>query len=276
MTQFNSSNHSSDAGNRDDSVSATSGLEDLPRMSLGDHLEDLRKRLILAILGLSVAVGLSLLAGRTVISWIEYPYQQAMLHMGKPIDLKVLEVTGAFTMYLKVSFYAGLVMASPWVFYQLWQFVAAGLFRRERKYVYMAIPFSVLLFLGWAAFAVLLSIPAIEFFIRFGDSLHLEPIITLYEYVSFMMNLLLAFGIVFQMPLVVLVLAKVGLVNMGTLRRYRRHVLVGISIVAAILAPPDILSMIAMALPMWLLYELGVLMSWLLIFRKRPAENSAV
>ena len=128
------------------------------------------------------------------------------------------------------------------------------------------------LFVAGAAFAVVLSIPAIKFFIQFGNDLGIRPIITLDEYVGFMTNLLLAFGAVFQVPLVVLVLAKVGLVDMPRLRRYRAHVIVAMSVIAAVLAPPDLLSMLAMMLPMWLLYELGILLAWATVFRKKPAE----
>jgi sec-independent protein translocase protein TatC len=122
-------------------------------------------------------------------------------------------------------------------------------------------------------FATCLSIPAIKFFIGFGDGMGIKPIIMLDDYVSFMTNLLLAFGVVFQVPLVVLVLARVGLVEMKTLRHYSRHVIVAMAVVAAVLAPPDLWSMIFMLLPMWLLYELGILLAWALVFRKKTTED---
>lgn len=248
--------------------------ESMPSMSLGDHLDELRKRLFLSVLGLTATMIACLAFGHHILNWIEMPYTQAMELVGRKSDLKVLEVTGAFTMYLKLSFYAGLVIAAPWIAYQLWSFVGAGLYKRERKWVMLAVPFSVLLFAMGASFAVVISIPAIEFFTKFGESMHVEPIITLSEYVDFMTNLVLAFGVVFQMPLVVLILSRIGLVDMHKLHHFRRHVVVGIAIVAAVLAPPDIMSMLAMALPMWVLYELGVGLAWLLIFRKKPKTQN--
>jgi sec-independent protein translocase protein TatC len=243
-----------------------------PRMTIGEHLDELRKRLFLSAAGLAVSMGLSLIFGKDILRWIEMPFNAAMAGLGVSAQLSVMSVTGVFTTYLKVSLYSGLVLASPWILYQLWTFVGAGLHQHERRSVYLAMPLSAGLFVAGAAFAVVLSIPAIKFFIQFGNDLGIRPIITLDEYVGFMTNLLLAFGAVFQVPLVVLVLAKVGLVDMPRLRRYRAHVIVAMSVIAAVLAPPDLLSMLAMMLPMWLLYELGILLAWATVFRKKPAE----
>lgn len=247
--------------------------EQMTHMTIGEHLDDLRKRLFYCIGGLGVAMVIALTFAGRLIEWISIPFVDAMSKAGyKDASLVTTSVTAPFNIYLTIGFYAGLVLASPWIFYQLWMFVGAGLYSKERRYVKLAVPFSVVLFLLGAAFAVRLSIPAIEFFIMFGKDYGITPIIKIDDYIDFMTNLVLAFGAVFQMPLVVLVLARVGLVSMRTLRKYRRHVIVGISAVAAVLAPPDVGSMIAMLLPMWLLYEFGVFLSWLLIFRKREAQ----
>jgi sec-independent protein translocase protein TatC len=246
-----------------------------PRMSIGDHLDDLRRRLFRAVLGLAAAMVVGLVFGERILGWIEYPYRSAMWEIGKKPDLAVFSITGAFTMYMRVAFYAGLILASPWVFYQLWMFVAAGLYRKERRYVSLALPFSVALFICGAAAGIAMSIPAIKFFIQFGNGMGVDPIISLNDYVDFLTQLLLVFGLVFQVPLVVLVLARVGLVDMRKLNRYRRHVIVGMAVIAAIFAPPDAVSMIVMMLPMCLLYELGIVLAWLLIFRKRPAPATA-
>ncbi len=246
---------------------------ELPSMTIGEHLDELRKRLFYSVLGLFAALGITLYFGKDIIHLIEQPFMNAMRASGEQPQLAVTEVTAGFYTYIKVAVYAALVLSSPWIFYQLWAFVAAGLYPRERRYVNLAVPFSVALFLGGAAFAVVISIPAIEFFIEFGSSLDLVPIITLPDYISFMTGLLLAFGVVFQVPLVVLVLARVGLVDMRRLKKYRRHVIVAIAGVSALLAPPDVMSMVLMAVPMWLLYELGVALAWVLIFKKRRPES---
>ena len=253
----------------------------MKHMTIGEHLDELRKRLFYAVIGLFIAVVACLFFGKSLIRAIELPFTQAVARAAEKapgkIDqhtaLKFTDVTGPFTMYLKISFFAALVIAAPWVFYQLWMFVAAGLYQRERKWVQISIPFSVLLFLLGAWFAVFLSIPAIEFFILFGAGLDMEPIVTLTDYVDFMTNLVLAFGVVFEMPLVVLLLAKIGLMDMKKFNHFRPHVVVIIAVIAAVLAPPDFWSMVAMILPMWVLYEFGVLLAWLLILRKqKPVE----
>lgn len=245
--------------------------EPMVRMTLGEHLEDLRTRLFYCVIGLVLAMILTLSLGGYILDWLRLPFVHAMHDAlpGKDDSLKVFEITGAFSMYLRVALYAGLVLSSPWILYQLWMFIGAGLYKNEKRYVHMAVPFSAGLFLAGAAFAVRLSVPAIVFFLKFGQRFGIEPIITLEDYISFMIKLVLAFGVVFQMPLVVLVLAKVGLVDMKKLSHYRRHVVVACAAIAAILAPPDPGSMFLMLLPMWLLYEAGIGLSWLLIFRRR-------
>lgn len=243
---------------------------EMAKMTLGEHLEDLRKRLFYCILGLFLGSIVGLALGGPLLEWITAPFHAAMAKIGRGDDaLNVTQVAGAFSMYLRVGLYFGLVAASPWIFYHIWMFVGAGLYKRERRWVELAVPFSALLFLLGAAFAVRLSIPAIEFFVGFGVKMGIKPIITLDDYVEFMIKLVLAFGVIFQMPLVVLVLSKVGIADMKRLHYYRRHVIVACAAISALLAPPDVLSMIAMLLPMWVLYEVGILLSWLLIFRRR-------
>ncbi|MFB3892820.1 MAG: twin-arginine translocase subunit TatC [Phycisphaerae bacterium] len=249
----------------------------MPRMTLGEHLDDLRKRLFLSVIGLTAAMILALIFGRELLNWIRHPYVVAMEKAGLKPDMNVFGVTEAFTMYLRVALYAGIVLASPWIIYQLWMFIGAGLYKREKRWVKMAVPFFVVLFATGAVFAVFLSIPAMRFFFSFGQNLFgsgegVKLVIKLEDYIDFMTNLVLAFGAVFQMPLVVLVLAKIGLVDMRKLNRYRRHVIVAIAAIAAVLAPPDLGSMIAMVVPMWVLYEFGVLLAWLLILRKRKPQ----
>jgi len=243
-----------------------------PKMTLGQHLDELRRRLIYAAIGLVAVMAVALIFGKQLIRLIEYPYNVAMQEAGREPQLAMTGLTDAFSTYLRVSFYAALVVAAPWIVYQLWMFVAAGLYPNERRYVNRSIPFSVLLFLVGAAFGVQVSIPAMKFFVTFANSLGVQPIVTLDNYISFMTNLLLVFGLIFEVPLVVLVLAKVGLVNMRMLNRYRRHVVVAMAVFAAVFAPPDAMSMILMILPMWLLYEGGILLAWLLVFRKKAKQ----
>jgi len=228
------------------------------RMSLGEHLEELRHRLILALAGLGVTLVVGLMLGKSLVALVRLPYEVAM---GTDAGLAVLSVTAGLMVYLKVSLIAAVVLAAPWVFYQLWMFVAAGLYPPERRYVVLAVPMSAGLFICGALFFLLVvAVPVLKFFIFFSNWMHLELVVTFANHVSMMVNMMVVFGIGFQTPLAVLLLAKMGVVTQSGLRRYRRHVIVAVLIVAMLTTPPDPFSQLSLAVPMWLLYELGVLL----------------
>ncbi len=245
------------------------------RMTLAEHLDELRLRLILAIAGLLVGASLGLVFSKQVIQFLMRPYNEAMsrLHLA-PDPLVVLNAGGGFDIWLRVALYCGAFVAGPWIIYQLWAFISAGLYPREKRFIQYSIPFSAALFLAGGAFFVLyVAVPAMIFLMGMDLWLELKPVITLQNQVAFMTDMILAFGLAFQLPLAVLILAKVGLVSMAALKRYRKHVLLAIIVFSGIFAPPDALSMIAMIIPMWMLYELGVGLSWLLVLRHRREEE---
>jgi sec-independent protein translocase protein TatC len=243
---------------------------DNTRMSLGEHLEELRRRLLYALGGLGLMMALSLVFGRELLALLQAPYRRVLAEKGhEEALLAAFTVTDAFLTYFRVSLLAGLILSSPWVFYQLWLFVAAGLYPRERRWVRWAAPFSALLFVAGAAFFLgYVSRPMLRFFMSFTDWLNLEPVIRLRDLVAFMTNLMLVFGLAFQTPVLVFALGRMGLVTRQTLAKYRRHVIVGMLIVAALLTSPSPIDQVALALPMWLLYELG-----LLLLRLYPAGD---
>jgi sec-independent protein translocase protein TatC len=247
------------------------------RMSLGEHLEELRRRIIYALLGLTAGTAASLVFAGHVIRFLEQPYWDAMARFGKTREeLAVLTVGAGFDIYMKTALYCGLLIGSPWILYQLWAFVSAGLYPRERRMVHLSIPFFVLLFAaGGAFFYYLVAVPAIMFLVHFDVILGVRNVVTLQSHLGLMTEMMLVFGMAFQTPLVILLLAKIGLVGMGTLRKYRRHAIVVILLFAAIFAPGDVVSMFALAIPMWLLYELGVVLAYFLVLKKRAAEESA-
>lgn len=238
------------------------------RMTLGEHLEDLRRRLIYAIIGLVIGMGISLFFGQQIIEVLKDPYVKVMEEFGLKPDLAVLDWTSSFTTYLKVSLICGVVVAAPWIFYQLWMFVSAGLYPRERRYVLFAVPFSAGLFVCGAAFFLFVMAPyVLRFLMGFTAWMGLTPVITLQSHIGFMTGMMLIFAVAFQTPLLVLLLVKMGAVSLKTFNKYRKHVIVAILIIAAIVTPPDPFSQIALALPLWLLYELGILLS--LIFTRK-------
>ncbi len=239
-------------------------------MSLADHLEELRRRLFYALIGLFVATVGGLFFGRTLIQILSIPYNNVAGDEG----LAVLTVSAGVTAYFKVSLLGGIIVASPWIFYQFWMFISVGLYQRERRYVNSTLPFAVVLFLAGAAFFYfLVAERVLAFLLGFSESMGLEPVITLGSYISFITLMMVVMGLGFQMPLVILVLTRTGLVDRATLGSYRKHVIVGILITCAILTPPDIFSQLALAIPIWLLFELGLLLSYLSMGKKKSRQQ---
>ena len=247
---------------------------DEKRMSLGEHLDELRRRLIYMMCAVAAAMLACLLFASRIIGFLEGPYKRAMESLGLEGQLIVLEVASGLTTLLRVSFYAGLLVSSPFVIYQAWAFIAAGLYERERRYVRMAVPFSAALFIAGAAFFLLVVSERILYYLlKLSTWLGMAPRITFDSFISFMMRTMVVFGVGFQTPLAIVILTAAGLVGPAALRRYRKHVIVGILALAALLTPPDPFSQIALAVPMWLLYELGVLLSWLYVRKRRGRQS---
>jgi sec-independent protein translocase protein TatC len=186
-------------------------------------------------------------------------FRQTTEDMHRPVTLNVQE---AFMMYMKVALVGGLIIASPWVFYQMWLFVAAGLYPHERKYVYIYLPVSIGLFLGGAAFCFYVALPVVlDFLLGFNRMLGLTPQIRISEWVSFVITLPLMFGISFQLPVVMLFLERISILSVDVYRANRKLAILAISIIAMVLTPTaDPGSMMLMFVPLVLLYEVGILM----------------
>jgi sec-independent protein translocase protein TatC len=242
-------------------------------MSLGDHLEELRARLILAILGLAAALIVCLFFGKWIILFIEVPYYQAM---GQEKPLQVIEPVDGFLSYMKISLIAGVVLSSPWIFYQIWLFIAAGLYPRERRYVYLAVPFSTGLFIAGALLFILVIAPAtLKFLVMFNRRvLEVESNFTFKSYVSFVSTMMLVFGIAFQTPIAIFFLNKTGLVSIQSMRKSRKFVVLG-SVIAAAVATPggDFFSLFTLAIPLYLLFEFGIVLSVLSARRKKLPDK---
>lgn len=179
--------------------------------------------------------------------------------MAEPVTLAVQE---AFTtIYLKVSFVAGLVMASPWVIYQIWLFVAAGLYPHERKYVYIYLPISIFLFLGGALFCFYAVFPfVLNFLLGFNKLLGVNPQIRLSEWISFAITLPLMFGLSFQLPLIMLFLERISVFEVKDYVEKTRMAILVIAIISMLMTPADPMSMMLMMLPLLMLYGLGIAM----------------
>ena len=329
-------------------------------MSLGDHLEELRMRMIRAILGLGLCAIICLAFGRSIIRFMEGPYDDATakllfnidmelqvdldkdtmsevlrqafkdngvalsadvkvkqkgylfsgrrwliddgeegrysakkekvkvkkeegkvkkeevrLNIYKLKQLQVIAVAAGFISYIKIALIAGLLISSPWVFYQLWMFVAAGLYPHEKRYVNIAAPFSAVLFVGGALFFLFVVAPlTLRFLVSFNRRiLDVNSQFTFQHYISFVSHLMLVFGLAFQTPTAIFFLNRTGLVSVAALNKSRKYVVLVIFIVAAMATPPDVISQVTLAVPLYLLFELGILLSYIASRRRKSQDE---
>ena len=245
---------------------------DLPNstMSLGDHLEELRRRLLLALASWAICTVISLAFSRYIITFLQIPYTAVVGDKA----LQVLALAEGFVSYVKIALITGLILSSPWVFYHLWMFVAAGLYPNEKGYVHAAVPFSAALFIAGALFFLFAVAPiSISALVKINNWLGLRSNITFKNYISFVTTLMLVFGIAFQTPTAIFFLNRTGLVSIKTLRGSRKYVILGIVIVAAMATPPDVISQVTLAVPLYLLFELGILLSYF-AGRRKKSRNS--
>jgi len=324
---------------------------ELSSMSLGDHLDELRARLILIVLGIIVGLIITLFFGARLVSFLEIPYYHAMqkfsieepdeklptdvsfleenlvnikiseqnvdsLRPLKPGDnflayvefyqddpnnpafaelkglssdekradksngqvnsvkrLQAIELSEGLLVYLKVCLVFGFILVCPWVFWHVWVFISAGLYRHEKKFIHVAAPISALLFITGSVFFMSVVAPlAMSFFVRFNQALRIESNWTIQSYMSFVLTLTLVFGAAFQMPLGIVFAEMMGLVSIETLAKNRKFVILGLLFIAAVATPPDVISQVLLAAPLYVLYESSILVCRVL--RKRKEQSN--
>ena len=234
-------------------------------MTFWDHLDVLRGtliRIVVAVLLVSVAIFCmkswvfdGLIFAPTRPDFFVYKWLKADVN----IQLVKLDISAQFFTHIKVSLMLGLVAAFPYIVYELWKFIAPALYQNEKSAVKKAFGFASLLFYIGVAVGYIFVFPVtLQFFQGYSISDSLTNNFSLQSYISMLTSMVLLFGIVFEFPSVLAVLSKMGLVTRSSLRKYRRHALVGILVVAAIITPADPVSMLIAAAPLYLLYELSV------------------
>ncbi|HOD67367.1 MAG TPA: twin-arginine translocase subunit TatC [candidate division Zixibacteria bacterium] len=236
-----------------------------------EHLEELRRRLLKALLAVVVTTCAALYFSDHIVAFMQYPL--------KGVKLYNIEVAGTFYAYLKIALVTGLFAAMPVVFYQMWMFIAPGLYKRERAAILPLVTSSTLLFLLGAAFCFWAVLPvATTYLIGFAGDLVVNTI-TITSYVNYVGLMMIAFGLGFQLPILAFFLAKMGVVTAALLSRIRRYAIVAIAIVAAILTPPDVVSQALLGIPLYLLYEVSIVVVFFVQRgkrRKQAAEAAAM
>lgn len=239
------------------------------KVSFIEHLEELRYRLIVCLVSVLVGTVVAYIFKEEIFRFISAPLLKVL-----PPGEQQLIFTGlleAFVVYLKASFFTGLMISVPVILYQIWAFVSPGLYPTERRLALPFILFASLFFLGGAVFGYYVVFPyGFQFFVGFGGDF-IKPLPSMKEYLSFATFLLLAFGIVFELPIFIFFLAKLGIVHPRTLRKGRRYAIPAIFLVSAIMTPgPDPISQCLMAVPLCVLYELGI---WVAVFFGKPSRE---
>ena len=220
------------------------------------HLEELRKRLIYSLIAVVICFLICYVFKELLFKILTLPLVAVLPEKSSMIFTSLPE---AFFTYLKVSFFGALFISAPIVLYQIWKFISPGLFPAEKKYALPFVFFSTIFFVGGSLFAYYAVFPiGFKFFIGFATE-SIRPMFTIREFLSFSCKLLLAFGVIFELPIFMFFLAKLGVVNSRMLTAKRKYAILLIFVAAAVLTPPDIVTQILMAIPIMLLYEISVL-----------------
>jgi sec-independent protein translocase protein TatC len=239
------------------------------KMSFLEHLDELRRRLVVAIVAVLGGFLAALLFIDRIFVFVMKPLQEILPQGGKLI---YTEPTEAFMLQLKVAALAGLVLAAPIVMWQVWLFVAPGLYSREKRFALPFVAFSSLFFIGGAAFSHYVVFPTAWAFLASFTTEYMEFMPKISSTFSLYARMLLAFGLVFQMPTVIFALARMGVVTAGFLARNVKYAILIIFVVAAVVTPTsDVVTQAMMAAPMIVLYGLSILIAW--VFGKKKPRN---
>jgi len=256
----------------------------VPKMSLTEHLTELRKVIMVSFIAVFLVFAFTFNYSEQIFSLLTIPLKSELtldftkpyIHAKEkaPISLVFLAPGEAFWMHLKVSFIASFILSLPIIFHQLWRFISPGLLSREKKYVLPFVFFATALFTAGAAFCFLIILPFAMTFLLGYQTKNMVPMISVGSYIDFCLKFILAFGAVFELPLVMIFLTRFGIVKPKTLSKNRKYAVLAAFLVGAMLTPtPDAFNQTLMAVPIIILYEVGILLS--LIMQKKAIKNSS-
>lgn len=255
------------------------------KMSLIEHLSELRKRILICLIALIIAFIFTFSYSEYIFKLLLFPLNytpQFSLKDGivfvpdqklQNTKLVFLGPAEAFWMNMKIALVAGFILTIPIIFYQLWRFVSPGLYSHEKKYVLPFVLTATGLFLAGVAFCYFIVLPfAMGFLLNYKVGDFLMPMLSVGLYIDFLLKFLLAFGLVFELPILIVITTRMGLITPQTLKKYRRLAIVLAFVVAAIITPtPDAFNQTLMAVPMIILYELGI---WVSILLNKKGKNN--
>jgi len=247
-------------------------------MTFWEHLEELRKRLIWSVIAFCVGCSIAWYFHGPMLELLYEPFRRSWVEQHVPGDptLHFAAPQASFIAYFRLSMIGGIALAAPFIFYQLWSFVSPGLYSKEKRYIIPFVGLSTILFVGGGYFAWRVAFPiSFNYFISLGQEMgssgvRIMPTIMMGDYIDFCVQMLLGFGLVFELPMLLLFLSIAGIINYLHLIQYGRYFILVAFVIAAILTPPDVPDQLAMAIPMCLLYALSIGLSWL--FGKAPTE----
>ncbi|HTG01516.1 MAG TPA: twin-arginine translocase subunit TatC [Nitrospirota bacterium] len=255
------------------------------RMSFWSHLEELRKRIVRSLIIVAVGFGVCFNFSEDILRWLMWPMNTKIeWHLRAPFitiapnavqqKLHYMTLVEPFWSHLKIALIAGIVLVFPLVMYQVWKFIAPGLRINEKKYVGAFIFFSSLFFGIGVLFCYFFLLPFAIPFLQTYKTESLIAIVTIGEYIDFVLKFLLASGVVFELPLIIVILSRMGIVSADVLAKYRKFAVLGAFIIGAILTPtPDIFNQTILSIPIYLLYEIGILAARL-FGKKKKADTS--
>ena len=239
-------------------------MNKLKKMSLFDHLDELRKRLIIIVIVNFVAAILLFSQTEIIMSYL--------LEVNPGMELVYTTPSELLTVYIQLSLILAVTICSPITVYQVWAFIEKGLYEKEKKAILFTLIFGVVFFIIGVAFCYFMVLPTtLEFFIRIAIE-EVSSMLSIHSYVSFVNMMLLAFGLVFEMPVIIFLLSKLGIIKPEFLKKNRGIIIVAIFIFASIITPPDVISQLMLGIPMVILFEFSILICTLVYKGKKKEE----
>lgn len=245
--------------------------EGMVRMSFLEHLEELRSRILKALGGIGVAFVLSLTFCNELWTFVSQPAVQALKSLGyHPTLVQITPMESFNVIWLKLPILVAIFIASPWILYQVWAFIAPGLYKRERRWAAPFVIFSAGLFILGGVFAYFLAFRfGLRFLLSIGRGNYVEPMVSITEYFDLFVNVILGVGIVFELPVLIFFLTLLHIVTPRFLIRHSRYAILAIVVLAAVITPtPDVFNLMLFATPMCALFYVGILASWLLVLNR--------